>query len=103
MTDAIRVRFDILHGYAEKHGLDYNELCRTVQDAIAEGSIALQAELVRMARLVEGMKQECGMDPESPTAVSNGKLASIGLILRGLAAAQLAGDLRSALQAIEEK
>jgi hypothetical protein len=42
-------------------------------------------ELLRVARLIEDMKQECGMDPESPTAIRNGRYMSIGAILRGLA------------------
>lgn len=40
MAETIAVRFDILLAYAEAHGLDFNELCRTVRDAIAEGSMA---------------------------------------------------------------
>lgn len=42
MAETIPVRFDILLAYAERHGLDFNELCRTVRDAIAEGSAATQ-------------------------------------------------------------
>ncbi len=43
-------------------------------------------QLLRVARLIEGMKRECGMDPESPTAIYNGRLMSIAYILRDLAA-----------------
>jgi hypothetical protein len=37
-NETVSVRFDILAEYAEKHRLDFNELCRTVRGAIAEGS-----------------------------------------------------------------
>ena len=37
-VNTIPVRFDVLHAYAEKHNLDYNDLCRWVRTAIAEGS-----------------------------------------------------------------
>lgn len=40
VRETIAVRFDILHAYAATRGLEYNELCRTVRDAIADGSRA---------------------------------------------------------------
>jgi hypothetical protein len=46
----------------------------------------MNAELIRVARLIEDMKQECGMDPESATAIRNSRLMSIAAILRGMAA-----------------
>jgi hypothetical protein len=48
---------------------------------------AMSQELIRVARLIEDMKQDCGMDPESPAAIRNGRLMIIAAILRGLAAA----------------
>lgn len=27
------IRYDVLYEYAQKHGLDYNELCRVVRNA----------------------------------------------------------------------
>lgn len=36
--ETIPVRFDILYAFAQAHRLDFNALCRTVRDAIAEGS-----------------------------------------------------------------
>jgi hypothetical protein len=42
-------------------------------------------ELLEIARLIEGMKRECGMDPESPTAIYNGRLMSIAYKVRALA------------------
>lgn len=38
IQETISVRFDILHEYATKHRLGFNELCAVVRDAIAEGS-----------------------------------------------------------------
>lgn len=46
-----------------------------------------RSALIQIARDIEGMKRECGMDPESPTAIYNGKLMSIGYRLRALHAA----------------
>lgn len=42
MPETIAVRFDILLAYAEGHGLDFEELCRAVRDAIVEGSAQAQ-------------------------------------------------------------
>lgn len=43
-----------------------------------------EAELLRIARLIEGLKQECGMDPESPRAIRNGQYMSIAYAVRAL-------------------
>jgi hypothetical protein len=43
-------------------------------------------ELLEIARAVEGLKQECGMDPESPRAIQNGRYMGIAYRLRALAA-----------------
>ena len=53
---------------------------------------SLHAELIRVARLIEDLKRDCGMDPESPQAIRNGKYQSIALIVRGLAAASVDPD-----------
>jgi Lar family restriction alleviation protein len=58
---------------------------RTEEDAAIaswNGRLWQRDELLRVARLIEDMKQECGMDPESPTAIRNGRLMSIAAILR---------------------
>lgn len=58
--NTIPVRFDFIHAYAQKHGLDYNELCRMVRDAIAEGSSALSlAESLRVAEVCCGEYAKC--------------------------------------------
>jgi hypothetical protein len=44
-------------------------------------------QIVQIARDIEGMKRDCGMDPESPTAIYNSKLMNIGYRLRALHAA----------------
>jgi hypothetical protein len=43
MSETIPVRFDVLQAYAQTHRLDFNELCRVVRDAIAEGSVQAKA------------------------------------------------------------
>jgi len=46
----------------------------------------LRDELLSIARAVEALKRECGMDPESPTAIQNGRYMGISYRLRALAA-----------------
>ena len=53
-------------------------------------SVAEQADLLQIARDIEGMKRDCGMDPESPTAIYNSKLMNIGYRLRAFHASQAA-------------
>lgn len=48
--------------------------------------VAVTAEdLIDIARRVEGLKRECGMDPESPIAIQNGRYMAISYALRDLA------------------
>lgn len=44
-----------------------------------------KAEILRIARLIEHLKRPCGIDPESPVAIQNGRYMSIAAILRALA------------------
>lgn len=44
-----------------------------------------ESELLRVARLIEDLKQPCGEDPESPQAIRNSRYMSIAAIVRGLA------------------
>ena len=46
---------------------------------------APDAELLRIVRLIEGLKKECSSDPESPQAIRNGQYMSIATILRSYA------------------
>jgi hypothetical protein len=46
---------------------------------------SLHDELIRVARLIEDLKLDCGMDPESAQAIRNGRYMSLAAILRGLA------------------
>lgn len=45
MSETAPVRFDVLHAYAEAHRLDFNELCRTVRDAIGDSPLQPLREL----------------------------------------------------------
>ena len=58
----------------------------TPQAATQGEAVATRDELLDIARAVEGLKQECGMDPESPRAIQNGRYMSIAYRLRSLAA-----------------
>lgn len=49
---------------------------------------ALTDALIDIARAIEALKQECGMDPESPRAIQNGRYMSIAYRVRALASAQ---------------
>lgn len=42
-------------------------------------------DLIDIARRVEGLKRECGKDPESPIAIQNGRYMAISYALRDLA------------------
>lgn len=54
----------------------------------------LPAQLLDIARRIENMKRECGMDPESPIAIHNAGLMSISYAVRALAdrARQVVGE-----------
>ena len=54
----------------------------TANNALRERVKELEQSLLDVARLVEGLKQPCSMDPESPQAIRNGTYMSIGLIAR---------------------
>ena len=43
-------------------------------------------ELIEIARDIEALKRECGMDPESPTAIQNGRYMALSYKVRALAA-----------------
>lgn len=69
MPETIAVRFDILLAYAEAHGLDFNELCTTVRDAIADGSVAAAARPLSpdaewCLREAQAQLTKTGGDPE---------------------------------------
>ncbi|MBT2300414.1 hypothetical protein J7E70_08040 [Variovorax paradoxus] len=49
----------------------------------------LSDELIDIARAVEDLKRPCGMDPESPIAIQNGRCMTISYRLRALSASQL--------------
>lgn len=53
--------------------------------AAAPAAPAEPSALIQLARDIEAMKRECGMDPESPTAIYNGRLMGIAYRLRTLA------------------
>lgn len=48
------------------------------------------SELIEIARAVEALKRECGMDPESPIAIQNSRYMTISYRLRALAASTAA-------------
>lgn len=45
----------------------------------------VEKELLDIARLIEDLKRPCGMDPESPTAIQNGRYMSIAYKVREIA------------------
>lgn len=59
-----------------------DDLLAAVQRPAEDGA---RKELIEIARAVEALKRECGMDPESPTAIQNGRYMSISYRIRALA------------------
>jgi hypothetical protein len=53
------------------------------QHLFSEKIERLNSALLTLARRVEGLKQECGMDPESRQAVRNTTYMNIALAARG--------------------
>ena len=45
--------------------------------------LASNDEVLRVARLIENLKRDCGTDPESMQAIRNGQYMSIAAIMRG--------------------
>jgi len=62
----------------------------------------LRDELLSIARAVEALKRECGMDPESPTAIQNGRYMGISYRLRALADRAPTGAAPAAWKAGDE-
>lgn len=61
--------------------------------AAGGGSVSVtKEEILRIARMAEGLKRECGMDPESPQAIRNGQYMNISHALRAMLAAQGGSD-----------
>jgi hypothetical protein len=56
MSETRTVRFDVLYAYAEAHNLDYNELCRTVRDAIGASPLEPLRELADKGALRKAPK-----------------------------------------------
>ena len=52
------------------------------------GAADLPDALLTIAREIEALKRECGMDPESSIAVQNGRYMAISYKVRALAAGQ---------------
>lgn len=48
----------------------------------------LRDTLINIAREIEALKRECGMDPESTNAIQNGRYMALSYKVRALAAAQ---------------
>lgn len=62
------------------------DLYAAPQPQIPEGwQLVPKDDLLRIARLIEDLKQSCGMDPETPQAIRNGRYQSIALMLRAMA------------------
>ncbi len=50
------------------------------------GAAEMPEALLNIAREIEALKRECGMDPESPVAIQNGRYMAISHKVRNLAA-----------------
>lgn len=50
-------------------------------DALLYEIKTLREALLDTARRIEALKEPCGMDPETPTAIQNGRYASIALLI----------------------
>jgi hypothetical protein len=77
---------------SHKPGDECEDVCARSCYARKDG---MSNELLRVARLIEDLKRPCGMDPESATAIQNGRYMSIAYMVRALAA--------SAAPALEER
>lgn len=42
----------------------------------------LQAVILEGARRIEALKRDCGMDPQSPTAIQNARYMGVSMFLR---------------------
>jgi len=49
---------------------------------LRERAMVLEDALLRVARMAEALKKDCGMDPESPQAVRNGQYMNISYAAR---------------------
>lgn len=60
------------------------ELLKSLADnaALRERVKVLEDALLRVARMAEALKKDCGMDPESPQAVRNGQYMNISYAAR---------------------
>ena len=56
------------------------------EDTTTSGAADLPDALLTIAREIEALKRECGMDPESSIAVQNGRYMAISYKVRALAA-----------------
>ena len=52
------------------------------------GAADLPEALINIAREIEALKRDCGMDPESAIAIQNGRYMAISSKIRALAAGQ---------------
>ena len=60
----------------------------TQDTTTTSGAADLPEALINIAREIEALKRECGMDPESSIAVQNGRYMAISYKVRALAAGQ---------------
>ena len=60
------------------------ELLKSLADnaPLRERAMVLEDALLRVARMAEALKKDCGMDPESPQAVRNGQYMNISYAAR---------------------
>lgn len=57
---------------------------KTLREQLAAAQLkikTLREALLDTARRIEALKEPCGMDPETPTAIQNGRYASIALLI----------------------
>ena len=66
------------------------ELLKSLADnaPLRERVKVLEDALLRVARMAEALKKDCGMDPESPQAVRNGQYMNISYAARAALAAR---------------
>ena len=53
---------------------------------------ALRETLLKVARMAEALKRPCGMEPDSPQAIRNGKYMDISYVARAALAKEPTGD-----------
>ena len=60
------------------------ELLKSLADnaALRERVKVLEDALLRVARMAEALKKDCGMNPESPQAIRNGQYMNISYVAR---------------------